>query len=183
MYGFWKNKRIVLFDTLIEQCSQDEVVAVLAHELGAYLHAFLIWILSFTFILRLHGLPGQDRPGQDWAGQDRTGQGALIGLCVQCKSSLQIPTVFCACAAAPPSSQARAQWNRIKIVGLSWPGAWHGICWQVAASLTLLHLCTLLCRHLYIGSIAVPVQEKGALGYARQQSHCHPHCSLLTSKS
>ncbi|KAK9831266.1 hypothetical protein WJX74_009873 [Apatococcus lobatus] len=41
MYGFWKNKRIVLFDTLIEQCSQEEVVAVLAHELGH-------WKLSHT---------------------------------------------------------------------------------------------------------------------------------------
>ncbi|EIE26911.1 hypothetical protein COCSUDRAFT_27312 [Coccomyxa subellipsoidea C-169] len=34
MYGFFKNKRIVLYDTLIEQCSEDQVVAVLAHELG-----------------------------------------------------------------------------------------------------------------------------------------------------
>lgn len=34
MYGFFKNKRIVLFDTLINQCSTEEVLAVLAHELG-----------------------------------------------------------------------------------------------------------------------------------------------------
>uniref|UniRef100_A0A7S0RQZ8 CAAX prenyl protease n=1 Tax=Chlamydomonas leiostraca TaxID=1034604 RepID=A0A7S0RQZ8_9CHLO len=34
MYGFFKNKRIVLFDTLVAQCSKEEVVAVLAHELG-----------------------------------------------------------------------------------------------------------------------------------------------------
>lgn len=36
MYGFFKNKRIVLFDTLIKQCEDNEelVVAVLAHELG-----------------------------------------------------------------------------------------------------------------------------------------------------
>lgn len=34
MYGFWKNKRIVLYDTLIEQASSAQVVAVLAHELG-----------------------------------------------------------------------------------------------------------------------------------------------------
>ena len=33
-YGFFKNKRIVLFDTLIAQASEDEVVAILAHELG-----------------------------------------------------------------------------------------------------------------------------------------------------
>ncbi|KAK9914960.1 hypothetical protein WJX75_002949 [Coccomyxa subellipsoidea] len=34
MYGFFKNKRIVLYDTLIEQCTEPQVVAVLAHELG-----------------------------------------------------------------------------------------------------------------------------------------------------
>ncbi|BDA43105.1 CAAX prenyl protease 1 homolog [Coccomyxa sp. Obi] len=34
MYGFFKNKRIVLYDTLIDQCKEDQVVAVLAHELG-----------------------------------------------------------------------------------------------------------------------------------------------------
>ena len=37
MYGFFKNKRIVLFDTLVEQCQEEEVTAVLAHELGALL--------------------------------------------------------------------------------------------------------------------------------------------------
>lgn len=34
MYGFFKNKRIVLYDTLIDQCKENQVVAVLAHELG-----------------------------------------------------------------------------------------------------------------------------------------------------
>ncbi|XLT45575.1 hypothetical protein HN873_038179 [Arachis hypogaea] len=35
MYGFFKNKRIVLYDTLIQQYKNgDEVVAVIAHELG-----------------------------------------------------------------------------------------------------------------------------------------------------
>ncbi|KAF6266083.1 peptidase family M48-domain-containing protein [Scenedesmus sp. NREL 46B-D3] len=34
MYGFFNNKRIVLFDTLIKECSEEQVVAVLAHELG-----------------------------------------------------------------------------------------------------------------------------------------------------
>uniref|UniRef100_A0A8C4N7A5 CAAX prenyl protease n=1 Tax=Eptatretus burgeri TaxID=7764 RepID=A0A8C4N7A5_EPTBU len=40
-YGFYKNKRIVLFDTLLQQegdtekgCTQDEILAVLCHELG-----------------------------------------------------------------------------------------------------------------------------------------------------
>lgn len=42
MYGFFKNKRIVLYDTLIQQCNnEEEVVAVIAHELGH-------WKLSHT---------------------------------------------------------------------------------------------------------------------------------------
>jgi len=34
MFGFMKNKRIVLFDTLMEQVSNDEILAILGHELG-----------------------------------------------------------------------------------------------------------------------------------------------------
>ncbi|OQR99292.1 CAAX prenyl protease 1 [Achlya hypogyna] len=34
MYGFFKSKRIVLFDTLLAQATDDEVVAILGHELG-----------------------------------------------------------------------------------------------------------------------------------------------------
>mmetsp|Transcript_18851 Transcript_18851/g.32205 ORF Transcript_18851/g.32205 Transcript_18851/m.32205 type:complete len:466 (+) Transcript_18851:58-1455(+) len=34
MFGFGRNKRIVLYDTLIKQCSEPEIVAVLGHELG-----------------------------------------------------------------------------------------------------------------------------------------------------
>jgi len=36
-YGFFKNKRIVLFDTLVDSCTEEECVAVLAHELGGCL--------------------------------------------------------------------------------------------------------------------------------------------------
>ena len=36
--GFGPKKRIVLYDTLIEQLSTDEIVAVLAHEIGHYKH-------------------------------------------------------------------------------------------------------------------------------------------------
>ncbi|MBQ9439322.1 MAG: M48 family metallopeptidase [Paludibacteraceae bacterium] len=36
--GFGKQKRIVLYDTLIEQLTTDEIVAVLAHEIGHYKH-------------------------------------------------------------------------------------------------------------------------------------------------
>lgn len=42
MYGFYNSKRIVIYDTLIQQCKNDEeVVAVIAHELGH-------WKLSHT---------------------------------------------------------------------------------------------------------------------------------------
>lgn len=34
--GFGKNKRVVLYDTLIEKHSKDELVSVLAHEIGHY---------------------------------------------------------------------------------------------------------------------------------------------------
>ncbi len=45
--GFGKNKRIVLFDTLIEQMTTDEMVAVLSHEIGHFKHKHIIK----TFIL------------------------------------------------------------------------------------------------------------------------------------
>jgi len=34
MFGFGRNKRIVLFDTLMEQVDDDEILAILGHELG-----------------------------------------------------------------------------------------------------------------------------------------------------
>jgi STE24 endopeptidase len=34
MYGFWKNKRIVLYDNLRKSMNNDEISAVLYHELG-----------------------------------------------------------------------------------------------------------------------------------------------------
>lgn len=40
--GFGKNKRIVLFDTLINQLSTEEIVAVLAHEIGHYKNKHII---------------------------------------------------------------------------------------------------------------------------------------------
>ena len=40
--GFGKKKRIVLYDTLINQMTTDEIVAVLAHEIGHYKHKHTI---------------------------------------------------------------------------------------------------------------------------------------------
>lgn len=54
MYGFFNNKRIVLYDTLIQQCKKvEEVVAVIAHELGHWklnhtMYSFIaVQILTF----------------------------------------------------------------------------------------------------------------------------------------
>eukprot|EP01126_Amoeba_proteus_P008349 TRINITY_DN13089_c0_g1_i1.p1 TRINITY_DN13089_c0_g1~~TRINITY_DN13089_c0_g1_i1.p1 ORF type:complete len:228 (+),score=20.43 TRINITY_DN13089_c0_g1_i1:661-1344(+) len=59
-YGFHKNKRIVLYDTLIEQATEDEVVAVLGHELGHYflnhtIQNLIIAQLYFFSLLYLFG--------------------------------------------------------------------------------------------------------------------------------
>lgn len=51
LYGFWKSKRIVLYDTLIAQMDSDDeqIVAVLAHELGH-------WKMGHTYYLLGAGL-------------------------------------------------------------------------------------------------------------------------------
>lgn len=66
--GFGKFKQIVLFDTLIDKCSPDEIVSVLAHEIGhakhkdvlrqffiSMVHMSVILVL-LTFFLSSHGL-------------------------------------------------------------------------------------------------------------------------------
>ena len=40
--GFGRKKRVVLYDTLMEQLSTDEIVGVLAHEIGHYKHRHII---------------------------------------------------------------------------------------------------------------------------------------------
>ncbi|WP_114748957.1 M48 family metallopeptidase [Pleomorphovibrio marinus] len=41
--GFGKQKKVVLYDTLISQHSHEELVAVLAHEVGHYKKKHIIW--------------------------------------------------------------------------------------------------------------------------------------------
>lgn len=50
--GFGKNKRIVFFDTLLKDLSNNQVIAVLAHELGHLKHKHILksLILSCVFI-------------------------------------------------------------------------------------------------------------------------------------
>jgi STE24 endopeptidase len=44
-FGFGRNKRIVLFDTLIEKAGEEEIVAVLAHELSHWYYNHVFWNL------------------------------------------------------------------------------------------------------------------------------------------
>ncbi|MDZ4148501.1 MAG: M48 family metallopeptidase [Flavobacteriaceae bacterium] len=46
--GFGKQKRITLYDTLIESLNEDEIVAVLAHEVGHYKKKHLIYQLIIS---------------------------------------------------------------------------------------------------------------------------------------
>ena len=48
--GLGPKKRIVLYDTLIEQLTTDEIVAVLAHEIGHYKHKHTTKSLLFSII-------------------------------------------------------------------------------------------------------------------------------------
>jgi STE24 endopeptidase len=55
MYGFFNNKRIVLYDTLLKQMDEEKILAVLCHEFGHWHHGhtlkFLVAGLAqlFTF--------------------------------------------------------------------------------------------------------------------------------------
>lgn len=48
--GFGKKKRVVLYDTLIEQLTVEEVVAVLAHEVGHYKKKHVVSSLVASFV-------------------------------------------------------------------------------------------------------------------------------------
>ena len=48
--GFGSQKRITLYDTLIKDLSEDEIVAVLAHEVGHYKHKHIFYNLSLSII-------------------------------------------------------------------------------------------------------------------------------------
>lgn len=48
--GFGPKKRIVLFDTLVQDMTTEEIVAVLAHEIGHYKHKHTLQMLAFSII-------------------------------------------------------------------------------------------------------------------------------------
>ena len=49
--GFGREKRVTLYDTLIEELSDDEIVAVLAHEVGHYKKRHVIFNLISSIIM------------------------------------------------------------------------------------------------------------------------------------
>jgi len=49
--GLGPKKRIVLFDTLIKEMTEDEIVAVLAHEIGHYKKRHVLMTLVFSVLL------------------------------------------------------------------------------------------------------------------------------------
>lgn len=54
--GFGRNKRIVLFDTLLQSLSHEEIEAVLAHELGHFKLRHVIKRIALSAVLSLAGL-------------------------------------------------------------------------------------------------------------------------------
>ena len=59
--GFGRNRRIGLYDTLIERCSPDELTAIVAHEVGHYkkrhvTNGMLLGILQLGLMLFVFGL-------------------------------------------------------------------------------------------------------------------------------
>ncbi len=54
--GFGSSKRVVFFDTLLDKLNEDEIEAVLAHELGHFKHQHVIKRVIMMFLISLIGL-------------------------------------------------------------------------------------------------------------------------------
>lgn len=54
--GLGASKRIVFFDTLLKQLTQEEIIAVLAHELGHFKHKHILKQMIISFGITLLGL-------------------------------------------------------------------------------------------------------------------------------
>jgi len=48
--GFGKNKRIALYDTLIDKHSDEELLAIIAHEVGHYKKKHILWTMLFGIL-------------------------------------------------------------------------------------------------------------------------------------
>ena len=54
--GFGASKRVVFFDTLLQQLSPSEMEAVLAHELGHFKHRHILKMIASSFVMTFIGL-------------------------------------------------------------------------------------------------------------------------------
>ncbi len=54
--GIGKTKRIVLFDSLLQKHSHEEIVSILAHEIGHYKHKHIIKNIILSSVISLAGL-------------------------------------------------------------------------------------------------------------------------------
>jgi STE24 endopeptidase len=61
--GFWKTKRIVLWDTILAKLSERELLVVVAHEMGHYVLKHIVKDIVFASFLILTALYAADRLG------------------------------------------------------------------------------------------------------------------------
>ena len=54
--GFGSSKRVVFFDTLLQQLTPAEMEAVLAHELGHFKHRHIVKMIASSFVITFLGL-------------------------------------------------------------------------------------------------------------------------------
>jgi STE24 endopeptidase len=54
--GFGSSKRVVFFDTLLQQLTPSEMEAVLAHELGHFKHRHIVKMIASSFVITFLGL-------------------------------------------------------------------------------------------------------------------------------
>ncbi|WP_332912998.1 M48 family metalloprotease [Algoriphagus boritolerans] len=49
-FWFWQKEKVVLYDTLLDQHPPDELVAVLAHEVGHYKKKHILWSMFLSVV-------------------------------------------------------------------------------------------------------------------------------------
>mmetsp|Transcript_95025 Transcript_95025/g.205183 ORF Transcript_95025/g.205183 Transcript_95025/m.205183 type:complete len:104 (-) Transcript_95025:27-338(-) len=56
--GLFGSKKIVFFDTILDQCSENEILAILCHEIGhfKYWHVYLNLLVTLFLMLGFMGL-------------------------------------------------------------------------------------------------------------------------------
>ena len=53
VYGIRKRKRIIIYSTLLQQCSEEQVLAILAHEFGHWKHGHVLKLFTLQQVIML----------------------------------------------------------------------------------------------------------------------------------